>query len=44
MSVGEHASLTVSPDYGYGAGGFPAWGYPFYISFFTYSNKLEYHP
>ena len=28
MQVGEHASLTCTPDYGYGAGGFPSWGYP----------------
>ena len=28
MSVGEHATLVVTPDYGYGPGGFPAWGYP----------------
>ena len=26
MKVGEKASLTCSPAYGYGAGGFPAWG------------------
>jgi peptidylprolyl isomerase len=28
MSIGEHATLTCSPDYGYGEGGFPAWGIP----------------
>jgi len=28
MSVGEIAELTMTPDYGYGAGGFPAWGIP----------------
>ena len=28
MKLGEHASLTCSPDFGYGAGGFPAWGIP----------------
>eukprot|EP00640_Fibrocapsa_japonica_P005828 CAMPEP_0113933664 /NCGR_PEP_ID=MMETSP1339-20121228/917_1 /TAXON_ID=94617 /ORGANISM="Fibrocapsa japonica" /LENGTH=114 /DNA_ID=CAMNT_0000935067 /DNA_START=58 /DNA_END=399 /DNA_ORIENTATION=+ /assembly_acc=CAM_ASM_000762 len=26
MSIGEIASLHCSPDYAYGAGGFPAWG------------------
>eukprot|EP00500_Bicosoecida_sp_ms1_P000104 CAMPEP_0203809022 /NCGR_PEP_ID=MMETSP0115-20131106/1998_1 /ASSEMBLY_ACC=CAM_ASM_000227 /TAXON_ID=33651 /ORGANISM="Bicosoecid sp, Strain ms1" /LENGTH=113 /DNA_ID=CAMNT_0050717733 /DNA_START=51 /DNA_END=392 /DNA_ORIENTATION=+ len=26
MSKGEVATLVVSGDYGYGAGGFPAWG------------------
>ncbi|KAG5188179.1 FK506-binding protein 12 [Tribonema minus] len=26
MSVGERAMITASPDYAYGAGGFPAWG------------------
>jgi len=26
MSVGEIARLTCTPDYAYGAGGFPAWG------------------
>ncbi|XP_021774134.1 peptidyl-prolyl cis-trans isomerase FKBP12-like [Chenopodium quinoa] len=26
MQVGEVARLTCSPDYAYGAGGFPAWG------------------
>jgi peptidylprolyl isomerase len=26
MSVGEVARLKCSPDYAYGAGGFPAWG------------------
>ncbi|RAL49453.1 unnamed protein product [Cuscuta campestris] len=26
MQVGEVARLTCTPDYGYGAGGFPAWG------------------
>jgi len=25
MQVGEVALLTMTPDYGYGAGGFPAW-------------------
>lgn len=29
MKLGEKAMLTCSPDYGYGANGFPAWGYPF---------------
>ncbi|KAJ0412749.1 hypothetical protein ATCC90586_002379 [Pythium insidiosum] len=28
MKVGEIARLTCTPDYAYGAGGFPAWGYP----------------
>merc|ERR1711991_1251139 len=28
MQLGEHADITCSPDYGYGAGGFPAWGIP----------------
>lgn len=26
MQEGEVARLTCTPDYGYGAGGFPAWG------------------
>ncbi|ETV64658.1 peptidyl-prolyl isomerase FKBP12 [Aphanomyces astaci] len=26
MSLGESAKLTCSPDYAYGARGFPAWG------------------
>jgi peptidylprolyl isomerase len=26
MSMGEVARLTCTPDYAYGAGGFPAWG------------------
>ncbi|XP_057515733.1 peptidyl-prolyl cis-trans isomerase FKBP12 [Amaranthus tricolor] len=26
MQVGEVARLTCTPDYAYGAGGFPAWG------------------
>eukprot|EP01035_Chromulina_nebulosa_P020767 gene20767-26927_t len=26
MSIGEIARLKCSPDYAYGAGGFPAWG------------------
>jgi peptidylprolyl isomerase len=26
MKVGEKSELTCSPAYGYGAGGFPAWG------------------
>ena len=26
MSIGEVAKIKCSPDYGYGAGGFPAWG------------------
>lgn len=28
MSIGEHAELTMSSDYAYGAKGFPAWGIP----------------
>jgi peptidylprolyl isomerase len=26
MALGEVALITCSPDYAYGAGGFPAWG------------------
>jgi len=26
MALGEKARITASPDYAYGAGGFPAWG------------------
>jgi hypothetical protein len=26
MKIGETARLTCTPDYAYGAGGFPAWG------------------
>lgn len=26
MKVGETARLNCTPDYAYGAGGFPAWG------------------
>jgi FKBP-type peptidyl-prolyl cis-trans isomerase len=26
MSIGEIAKIHCSPDYAYGAGGFPAWG------------------
>lgn len=29
MNEGDHATLICTPDYGYGAAGFPAWGYPF---------------
>ena len=28
MKLGEEASFIMSPDYGYGDGGFPAWGIP----------------
>lgn len=28
MNLGEEAALTCTPDYAYGAGGFPAWGIP----------------
>ena len=28
MQLGESADLTCTPDYGYGAAGFPAWGIP----------------
>ena len=28
MAVGEHANLTCTPDYAYGAAGFPSWGIP----------------
>ena len=30
MKLGETAKLTISGHLGYGAGGFPAWGYPFW--------------
>lgn len=26
MQIGEKAKIHCTPDYGYGAGGFPAWG------------------
>lgn len=26
MSIGEHSKIVASPDYAYGASGFPAWG------------------
>ena len=26
MTLGEQAKITATPDYAYGAGGFPAWG------------------
>ena len=26
MKQGETSRITCTPDYGYGAGGFPAWG------------------
>lgn len=26
MQLGEIARITATPDFGYGAGGFPAWG------------------
>jgi peptidylprolyl isomerase len=29
MELDEEAEVTCSPDYAYGASGFPAWGYPF---------------
>ena len=29
MKLGEIAKLTIPGALGYGAGGFPAWGYPF---------------
>ena len=28
MKVGETATFIMSPEYGYGAAGFPAWGIP----------------
>jgi peptidylprolyl isomerase len=28
MKVGETARFEMSPDYGYGAYGFPSWGIP----------------
>lgn len=28
MQPGELATLTISPDFGYGSGGFPTWGIP----------------
>jgi len=28
MQLGEVARLRMTPDYGYGSGGFPAWGIP----------------
>ena len=28
MAIGEESELTMTPDYGYGAKGFPAWGIP----------------
>ena len=28
MKLGEIAKLTIPGELGYGAGGFPAWGYP----------------
>jgi len=28
MQLGEVAKLTMSPNYGYGSGGFPSWGIP----------------
>ena len=28
LSVGEHSTFTITGDYAYGAGGFPAWGIP----------------
>merc|ERR1712000_83606 len=28
MGLGEHATLTMTPDYGYGPSGFPSWGIP----------------
>mmetsp|Transcript_21187 Transcript_21187/g.23655 ORF Transcript_21187/g.23655 Transcript_21187/m.23655 type:complete len:111 (+) Transcript_21187:37-369(+) len=28
MKLNECATLEMTPDYGYGAGGFPAWGIP----------------
>eukprot|EP01100_Stratorugosa_tubuloviscum_P008516 TRINITY_DN355_c0_g3_i1.p1 TRINITY_DN355_c0_g3~~TRINITY_DN355_c0_g3_i1.p1 ORF type:complete len:114 (-),score=35.46 TRINITY_DN355_c0_g3_i1:672-1013(-) len=28
MSIGEICQLNISPDFGYGARGFPAWGIP----------------
>ena len=36
MRVGENATLTLTPDYGYGAGGFPSWGYPFFFVLFLF--------
>jgi len=28
MQLGERAKITCTPDFAYGAGGFPAWGIP----------------
>ena len=32
MTVGETSKLYIRSDKGYGAGGFPAWGYPFIVN------------
>ena len=39
MKQGEIARLTIPGELGYGAGGFPAWGYPLlrvYIRTYVY--------
>jgi len=35
MKMGEKAQLTIAGYKGYGAQGFPAWGYPFVVLCFT---------
>ena len=36
MQLNEKARLTCTPDYAYGADGFPAWGYPFYYYYYFF--------
>ena len=42
MSKGEHAVLIIRSDKGYGANGFPAWGYPFYLYETESKIKVQY--
>ncbi|GMF28300.1 unnamed protein product [Phytophthora lilii] len=41
MKLGETARLTCTPDYAYGAGGFPTWGYPFQLQPTTASSFMS---
>ena len=43
MKLGEIAKLTIPEDLGYGAAGFPAWGYPLSIVWCMYCVCIESH-
>lgn len=39
MKLGEIAKLTIPGELGYGAGGFPAWGYPSVYNLYVQCNS-----